>query len=89
MRKVFCAVSILVLVLGFCFVSRYTNTYSMRGVVTGVKGQIVTLTDETGNVWQIDSEGFKKGSIVRIRWFNNGSDMYRLDDKIIEVKVVK
>lgn len=89
MKKVFYAVAVLFLVLGFGFVSRYTNTYSMRGVVTGVEGQIVTLIDETGNVWQIDSEGFKKGSSVRIRWFNNTTDMIREDDEIINVKVVK
>lgn len=88
MKKVFYAVAVLVLVLGFGFVSRYINTYSMRGVVTSVEGHIVTLTDETRNVWQISSEGFKRGDRVRIRWFNNTTDMTREDDEIINVKVV-
>lgn len=88
MKKIFYVVAVLFLVFGFVFVSRYTNTYSMRGVVTSVQGQIVTLTDETRNVWQISSEGFKKGDRVRIRWFNNTTDMTREDDEIINVKVV-
>ncbi len=87
--RVYAVILTLIMVFGFMGISYYSNTYTMRGVVTSIQGGIAILEDDTHNVWMIDNDGLKEGERVRIRWDNNGTDYYREDDTIIKVKVVE
>lgn len=60
--------------------------YTMDCEVDYVDGEIITVLDKTGNLWDFCGEGFHKGDRVKVTFFNNTTDHTRYDDEIIKVE---
>ena len=65
----------------------YVDThYTMTCEVDSVKGEVVTVLDKTGNLWNFYGDGFRKGDRVKVTFFTNTTDNTRYDDEIIKVE---
>lgn len=60
--------------------------YTMNCEVDNVDGEIITVLDGTGNLWDFCGDGFYEGDLVKVTFFNNTTDSTRYDDEIIKVE---
>jgi len=84
--------TIAIVMMMMCFVvmpglAGYIEThYTMTCEVDNVEGEIITVLDGTGNLWDFCGDGFRKGDRVKVTFFNNTTDYTRYDDEIIKVE---
>lgn len=60
--------------------------YTMDCEIDNVDGEIITVLDGTGNLWDFCGDGFHKGDRVKVTFFNNTTDSTRYDDEIVKVE---
>lgn len=65
--------------------ARYTNT----GTIVETKGEIITVEDTLGNLWDFCGDGFKVGEKVNVTFDSKHTDNTIKDDEIIKVKKIK
>lgn len=77
---------LLMLIVGV--VGHSETHYNREGVVVEVNGDIITVEDFTGNLWDFIGDSYSVNDMVNMTMFNNGtSSIY--DDSIIEVVVIE
>ena len=59
--------------------------YTMNCKVTNADDKIITVIDNTGNLWDFYGEGLSQGDAVKVTFFTNTTDNTREDDEIIKV----
>lgn len=79
------AVVVTLLVIGR--VGYWETHYNREGVVTSVEGEVVTVTDTTGNEWAMEGEPLTVGDRVTLRMHTQGTDNTITDDTIVSVRV--
>ena len=63
------------------------RTYPHQGIVTEIKGDVVTFEDANGNLWSFfGSEDWQPGDIVSVMMYDNGTEKTIYDDQIIEAR---
>ena len=63
------------------------NTYTQkRCTVISARGNFLTIEDKSGNLWNIETEGYKTGDRVTVKFHTNGTTDTRLDDRIISLR---
>lgn len=64
-----------------------TAYYTTDGVIREVENGVVTVEDRAGHLWDFEGFGYHKGDNVTIKFYDNGTDTERIDDKIVDVFV--
>ena len=83
---------ITIVLIIFCFViapgiTGWIDThYTMTCKVDSIENEIITVVDETGNLWDFYGEGLQKGDSVEVVFFNNATYNDRYDDEIVKIK---
>lgn len=75
-----------VAVLSVC--SILETTYTKEGIIIQVKGNIVTIVDESGKEWDFCKAGFSVNDTVKMTIDNNHSDTIK-DDQIKTIKKIR
>lgn len=69
-------------VKGFVFGNEYTKEMT----VTNVDSTLVTVTDNQGNLFQFDEDGFLNGEKLTVKFYDSKTAWTITDDLIIGVK---
>lgn len=78
---------LLVIVVLFCLCSYIETHYYRDAKVTSVSGQLVTVEDRCGYVWEFYADGYRTGDEVRMLMDTHCTDNNIYDDEIITVKL--
>lgn len=91
--KYFAGLFITVIVIaGLIFSSFIATHYSINGYVEKISGNIISVVDSTGNVWEWEKEGtkeeevLKENSKVTIYFYDKGTTDNRTDDEILKIE---
>lgn len=76
------ALFILFDVKGFVF----GNEYTKEMIVTSVDDTLVTITDNQGNLFQFDEDGFLNGEKLTVKFYDSKTAWTITDDRIVGVK---
>lgn len=91
MKKVIRATIITIVVVATLLiigrVGYWETHYNREGVVTEVTGEVVTVTDTTGNEWAMEGEPLSVGDKVTLRMHTQGTEHTINDDTIVSVRV--
>ena len=82
--------NLLIVVCVFCFIGLIggmERTYTRKGRVVGVKGNIVTVEDKSGFLWELETDELKEGQEVVLKMNDNNTDGIIKDDIIIDYKI--
>ena len=82
--------NLLVVVCVFCFIGLLGSieaTYTREGQVVCVKGNIVTVEDKSGFLWDLKTDELKEGQEVVLKMNDNNTDGIITDDIIIDYKI--
>lgn len=88
MKKVQTIIIAIILIGGFYCCNYCEHHYTRKAcVVVNVRNNNVTCEDKCGFLWgfETDSESFAVGDIVDLKMFDNCSNNYVQDDKIIKI----
>lgn len=88
--KIICVILFMIIAI-MLMVGGWSDThYSTTATVYGQNEKTTIMVDAAGYLWEVtDRPDLKVGDIVTIKFFNNGTDYIREDDKIITVTVDK
>ena len=88
MKKFLVNLLIVVCVIGFIgFLGGMERTYTREGQVVCVKGNIVTVEDKSGFLWELETDELKEGQEVVLKMNDNNTDGIITDDIIIDYKI--
>lgn len=82
--------NLLIIVCVFCFIGLLGSieaTYTRKGQVVCVKGNIVTVEDKSGFLWELETDELKEGQEVVLKMNDNNTDSIIKDDIIIDYKI--
>lgn len=85
------AIAIVMLLMFLALIGRvgYWEThYTEDATVIAATGQIVTVEDDRGQVWEFYGDGYKVGNRVHLHIDNNATDTTTTDDKVVSVRLV-
>lgn len=68
-------------------VGYWETHYNRDATVVSVQGQLVTVEDKIGMLWDFYADGYKVGDEVRMLMDNNTTDNIITDDTIEDVKL--
>lgn len=68
-------------------VGYWETHYNRDATVVSVQGQLVTVEDRIGMLWDFYADGYKVGDEVRMLMDNNTTDNIITDDTIEDVKL--
>ena len=78
---------VVIILIGFC---GYIEThYTRQATVIEVNGDVITVEDNCGYLWDFEGDGFTVGDNVSIKMYNNTTDNIIKDDEIINVTINK
>ena len=78
-------VAVALLVVGR--VGYWQTHYNRNGIVTSVEGEVVTVTDTTGNEWAVAGEPLSVGDKVTLHMHTQGTDNVITDDTVVSVSI--
>ena len=81
---------LLIVICIFCFIGflgGMERTYTRKGQVVCVKGNIVTVEDKSGFLWELETDELKEGQEVVLKMNDNNTDGIIKDDIIIDYKI--
>ena len=88
MKKFLFKLLIVVCVIGFIgLLGGMEATYTRKGQVVCVKGNIVTVEDKSGFLWELETDELKEGQEVVLKMNDNNTDSIIKDDIIIDYKI--
>lgn len=88
--KIICAISLLMIIIMLAVGGWSDVHYSTTAKVYEQNEKTTIMVDAAGYLWEvIDRPDLKVDDIVTIKFFNNGTDYTREDDKIIKITVDK
>ena len=91
MKKFLFNLLIIVCVIGFIgfigLIGGMEATYTREGQVVCVKGNIVTVEDKSGFLWELETDELKEGQEVVLKMNDNNTDGIIKDDIIISYKI--
>ena len=76
-----------IILVSFC---GYIEThYTRQATVIEVNGDVITVEDNCGYIWDFEGDGFTVGDNVSMKMYNNTTDNIIKDDEIINVTINK
>lgn len=63
--------------------------YTMECEVVKVDGDIITLEDECGYLWEVENQPLKLHQTCKVTFFIGNTDSAREDDEIVKIRVDK
>ena len=60
--------------------------YKKQGTVVDVNGEVITIEDNNGNLWEFKGDGYSINQKVTMNMYTNNTDNYRYDDIVKGVK---
>lgn len=88
--KIICAILLLIIIIMLTVGGWSDVHYSTTAKVYGQNEKTTIMVDAAGYLWEVtDRPNLKVDDIVTIKFFNNGTDYTREDDKIIKITVDK
>lgn len=88
MRKFLFKLLIVVCVIGFIgLLGGIETTYTRKGQVVYVEDNNVTVEDESGFLWDLETDELKEGQEVVLKMKDNNTDSIITDDIIISYKI--
>lgn len=88
MKKILFNLLVIVCVIGFIgLLGGMERTYTRKGQVVCVKGNIVTVEDKSGFLWELETDELKEGQEVVLKMNDNHTDSIIKDDIIISYKI--
>ena len=88
MKKILFKLLVIVCVIGFIgLIGGMERTYTRKGQVVCVKGNIVTVEDKSGFLWELETDELKEGQEVVLKMNDNHTDSIIKDDIIISYKI--
>ena len=88
MKKFLFNLLIVVCIIGFIgFLGGMERTYTRKGQVVCVKGNIVTVEDKSGFLWELETDELREGQEVVLKMNDNNTDSIIKDDIIIDYKI--
>ena len=78
---------VVIILMGFC---GYIEThYTRQATVIEVNGDVITVEDNCGYLWDFGGDGFTVRDNVSMKMYNNTTDNIIKDDEIINVIINK
>ena len=78
---------VIIILMGFC---GYIEThYTRQATVIEVNGDVITVEDNCGYLWDFEGDCFTVGDNVSMKMYNNATDNIIKDDEIINVTINK
>ena len=88
MKKFLVNLLIVICIIGFIgFLGGMERTYTREGQVVCVKGNIVTVEDKSGFLWELETDELKEGQEVVLKMNDNNTDGIITDDIIVDYKI--
>lgn len=88
MKKFLFNLLIVVCIIGFVgLLGSMEATYTREGQVVYVKGNIVTVEDKSGFLWELETDELQKGQMVVLKMNDNNTDGIITDDIIVDYKI--
>lgn len=63
------------------------STYTRNGEVISVNGEVVTVEDKSGFLWELKTDELKEGQSVCLTMNDNHTDSIIKDDIIVDYKI--
>lgn len=87
MKKFLFNLLIVVCIIGFVgLLGNIETTYTREGQIVYVEDNIVTVEDESGFSWELETDELKEGQMVVLKMNDNNTDSIK-DDIIIDYKI--
>lgn len=83
MKKIISVIAVIAILAGVGYVNTHYTRPNCR--VMEVSGEIITVEDKGGNIWEFYGEGYRVGDRVNLRMYTNYTADFT-DDEIISVK---
>ena len=88
MKKFLVNLLIVICIIGFIgFLGGMERTYTREGQVVCVKGNIVTVEDKSGFLWELETDELREGQEVVLKMNDNNTDNIIKDDIIVDYKI--
>ena len=88
MKKFLFKLLIIVCVIGFIgLLGGIETTYTRKGQVIYVEDNNVTVEDESGFLWELETDELQKGQMVVLKMNDNNTDGIITDDIIVDYKI--
>lgn len=87
LKNIGATMALVVITIAVGIVGHYETHYNREGIVTKVEGNITTITDTTGNTWEVEDEDIAIGTNVTLKMHTQGTTNNITDDTIIKVIV--
>ena len=84
-KKIISFISLFIVIVCFCFCSYAETHYTRKATVVNVNCGLVTVEDESGNLWDFEQDGFNVGDKVKLTMDTNHTDSNIFDDKIVNI----
>lgn len=81
--------AITLIIFGFLACSWFETHYSREAKVVNVDGDIITVEDTCGYLWEFEGDGFSVDDEVKLLMDSKHTDSNIYDDEIIDVKIVE
>ena len=78
---VVCVIGLIGLLVGI------ETTYTRKGQVVYVEDNNVTVEDESGFLWELETDELQKGQMVVLKMNDNNTDGIITDDIIVDYKI--
>lgn len=83
MKKILKVIAVIAILASVCYVSAYYTRPNCK--VIEVSGEVITVEDRGGNIWEFYGEGYCVGDKVNLKMYTNCTEEIA-DDKIVSVK---
>lgn len=83
MKKIVSVIAVIVILAGVGYVNTHYTRPNCR--VMEVSGEVITVEDKGGNIWEFYGEGYRVGDRVNLKMYTNCTADFT-DDEIISVK---
>ena len=85
---IFAVVTIILFFIVLGRVGYYETHYNREGIIININSDsIITVKDNTNNVWEFIGDGYIVGDRVQMLMSTEGTESIITDDKIINVKL--
>lgn len=85
----FALIGVLAIIVIAGVVGHIETRYKISGTVVEQSGEVVTIEDLAGHLWEYETDSLEVGDNVSMEFHNNTTDSTRKDDKIISIRVDK
>ena len=83
MKKIVSAIAVIAILVSVCYVNAYYTRPNCK--VIEVSGEVITVEDRGGNIWEFYGEGYCVGDRVNLKMYTNCTAEFT-DDEVISVK---